>query len=237
MVLIGTEAAGLVAKVIERAPARGRLSLIHGPHGVGKSTAIELAALDRAWVRRIDIPPGCEKPTPRTLYAELAQELGLEFGGRWSAGRVARAIAEYCQDQGLTLVLDQCDTLRNWELDALRYLCDRLGHLVMSGGPAMLMKVAAHAQLRTCCRLPFQMPAMSQAEATRVFGDRFSVDFLDRLVQLRGGLINDLVTVTEGCELIGRETRSLSGDDAETFCKQWLLGGWDVRTEAERMVA
>ena len=239
MQIFETEATRLVDKVIERARARGRVSLIYGQENIGKTEAVRLAMARHPYVSRVELPPAAEKASPRGWFAELAGELGLEPPAGWTTARIVRELVARVNDDSGVLVIDQAVTLRSWQLDCLRYLADRLGHLVLAGGPVMLIKALGHAPLRAAVRMPCEVKAPSVAEVQNLLGDRFSADFLARLHALRGGRWGDIATVVENFELRGDETRGLTAEHAEEAARRILLGANepDVVAAAARRAA
>ena len=212
-----------VARALDRIPSMGGLMLLTGPHGIGKSTAIDMAMADRETVRRVLMTPPAERSTARTFYAEIATALGIEVGHNWTGAIVARAVTAEIQRHRLTVVLDNVETFGAPYLKNIRHLADLVDHVVLCGSPAAREKLAQDSALRTRLRLPVQAEAVSLPELVGFFGAEFSEDWLMAVQEETAGLWSSIWTLVEWQRVAERNTRDAGADDARQASQMFLV--------------
>lgn len=228
--LFETETTRRVAGALDLLPRTGGLLLLTGPHGSGKSTAVDLAAAGATRpIHRVRLAPCGEKAGPRALLDGLLAVLDLPGPLNAGAGQLVERIAAEARRTCATLVLDGCDVLRERQYALLVHLADALPHLALVASDALLARLREpHLEpLRTRLRLPIQAKPLSFPELQTCFENDYAEPFLAALHRHTEGLWSSIDTLLTAARLLaektGRATQELTEDDLRAAAEAFLV--------------
>lgn len=222
-----TEATGLVLQALRALPSMGGLALVTGPDGIGKSTAVELAAESLPHLRRIVPTPAPNGASPRAFFREVALRLGITVSQCHGATDLSMMIEQHVKQRSLLLVIDECEDLPKSWLPCYRFLADMLGCLALVGGDEFRARIENHGALVTRTRVPLEPPAPTIMEAARHYGEEFANDWIAAAHADASGLWGPMETIACAERMrsqdLGRDTRVCTAEDARHLAKHFLL--------------
>lgn len=225
-----TETTRRVAGALELLPRTGGLLLLTGPHGSGKSSAVDLAAAASARpLHRVRLAPCGDKAGPRALLDGLLAALDLPVPLNAGAGQLVGSLAAEARRTGATLILDGCDGLRERKYALLVHLADALPHLALVASDALITRLREpHLEpLRTRLRLPIQATPLSLPELQACFTDDYTDPFLTALHRHTHGLWSSIDTLLTATGLLaektGRTADELGEDDVRAAAEAFLV--------------
>lgn len=171
-----TAATAALTEALRAAPALGRLVLITGQHGWGKTAGLDLAATELVRLRRVDINP--QSSTARGFWLTICRALDLPTQTYDGADALSRRAYQRLGEQGDLLVLDGAEQFRPTAMPHLRHLIDLVETVAVVGGPALEMKIFACDDLSARLTFALDMPAATIGELTGHLGQEFSSDWL-----------------------------------------------------------
>lgn len=169
-----------VTSVLRAAPAMGRLVMISGQNGWGKSEAVDRAA-DRdpglqARLATVRLEPYAN--SGRGFWGCIAWGLGVTYGRSDGAADLARGVAMRLEETEQTLVLDHAEHLRPGSLPYLRHAIDLLGNVVVVGSLSLKATTAPDDALSARVRYCLDMPAVSEEELQTALSGEFCADWI-----------------------------------------------------------
>jgi len=175
-----TEGLRQVTGVLRAAPSMGRLVVVCGQNGWGKSEAVDRApARDEALATRlatVRLEPYAN--SGRGFWGCIAWGLGVVVGRSDGAADLARQVAMRLEQTEQMLVLDHAEHLRPSSLAYLRHAIDLLGNLVVVGSLGLQATMAPDDALSARLRYRFDMPKVDEAELHKALGGEFCADWI-----------------------------------------------------------
>jgi hypothetical protein len=107
--LVDTDVSTLILETLGFAKRSGRMVLIEGNPGLGKSvTSKTWCEMQSGMVRWVEVPPGNDD---RSFYAAIAESLGVANGLSRTGQEIKSRVEEALRASGLMLVLDEASRL------------------------------------------------------------------------------------------------------------------------------
>jgi len=212
-----------VAKALDRLQSSGGIMVLSGPHGQGKSTAVQMAMLDRPQVRRSLVTPTGERCSPRGFYQDIGLSLGIACHHNFSAAQMAAEVARTVNKGGLLLALDNAEEMRAVHFSCVRYLADLVPGLVLVGSDALMHKLRRQEAVRTRVRLPIEAAAVTAEELQRFFGAEFSQSFLVQLHEESAGNWSAIWNSVDAARDSGQRTQDFGAEQAASLVEAFVV--------------